>query len=118
MPGGSGRSGGSARPRRPEKERQWTRARGSEEVQGAMGSRRDRQLPSRLGQRGDERGVGVEPRGRGTRRFSAGQRVQADRGAQVGPGAMRDPDRACSRLGLALGTVQRMQRGLGGTWDW
>ena len=63
MPGGSGRSGGSARPRRPEKWREWTRARGSGEVQGAMGSRRERRLPSRLDQRGDERGVVVEPGG-------------------------------------------------------
>ena len=63
MPGGSGHSGGSARSRRPEKERRWTQARGSGEVQGAMGSRRGQRLPSRLGQHGDERGVAVEPGG-------------------------------------------------------
>ena len=118
MPGGLRRSGGSARPRRPKKERRWTRARGSEEVQGTMGSRRERRLLSKLGQRGDKRGVAVEPRGRGASRFGAGQRDQVDRGARVGPGVMRDLDRARSRLGLAPGTIQRMRSGLGGIWDW
>ena len=48
---------------------------------------------------------GGRTRGCGTSQFSAGQRDQADCGARVRPGAMRDSDKARSRLGLAPGTL-------------